>query len=126
MACAANMYEHYKDQSILTMTPGELLIRLYDELSFQLNLSIKNIDDKNLDLANKSLIKSQNIILYLSSTLNKNYPISNNLFQLYDFFNYQLIKANLSKNKQDIQDVLNMVNSLRDTWKQAEKLSRMR
>ena len=66
------------------------------------------------------------MITYLSSTLNHKYSVADNLEQLYEFFNRQLLHANMTKNKNEVAQVLSMVNSLRDAWKQADKLSRMR
>lgn len=126
MTYSNNMYENYKNQSILTMTQSELLIKLYDELSLQLNLGIKAIDDKNYEKANNALFKSQKMITYLNATLNHKYPVAANLEQLYEFFNRQLLHANMTKNKNEVAQVLDMVNSLRDAWKQADKLSRVR
>ena len=121
---AYNPYEQYKTASINTMTPGEMLIALYDEIIKQLNKSIIFIQEKNIPEANKSLIKSQDIINYLIATLDDSYPISAQLTAMYEFFNQQIIQSNIKKETAYIDEILPMITDLKVTFAQADKLAR--
>ena len=83
-----NPYQKYQQQSIMTMTPGELLLKLYDETVKQLRYGEDALQQKQYDRANTSLQKAQRIISHLNKTLAMEYEISQNLEALYDFFNY--------------------------------------
>lgn len=121
----ANPYDKYKEQSVMTMTHGEMLTRLYEEVIKQLNMGVLGIDQKNYNGTNEALKKAQRIINYLKATLDFKYDIANNLASLYDFFNQQIISANIKKNSRFLEEILPMVEELKDAFVQGEKLARM-
>ncbi|MEG0109884.1 MAG: flagellar protein FliS, partial [Oscillospiraceae bacterium] len=53
------------------------------------------------------------------------YPISQNLSSLYEFFTRQIVLANSHMDAQPILDVIPMIEELRDTFAQSEKIVRM-
>lgn len=122
----ANAYQQYKNQSINTMTGGELLIMLYDELIKRVKQAELAIDSQKAEVANDSLQRAQDIIQYLMETLDDQYEIAKSLRALYDFFYSQLIKANISKDAEILRQILPMLIELRSTWKEADKLSHQR
>ena len=89
----------YQEQTILTMTPGEMVVRLFEESEKQLNIAMVCIDDKNIQGANNALQKAQRIFTYLKASLDFNYQLSENLSALYDFFNRRLVEANMKKSR---------------------------
>lgn len=107
--------------SVNTLTPEELLILLYEELSISINKSILHIRNKNIADAHASIIKAENIIIYLIDILDMNYPISNNLLQIYEYLYIQLINANAQKDAEPLKQVLTFVTELKQTWQQADK-----
>jgi len=117
-----NPYKQYKEQSIMTMTKGELLVRLYEECSRRLNLSVIYIEEKKYDKANEALQRAQKIINYLRASLDYKYDISGNLDSLYDYFVRCIVKANIRKDIEIIKEVISMVDGLRDSFKEAEKI----
>lgn len=122
---AYNSYNKYASQSVMTMTHGEMLTKLYEATILNMNLAIKGISEKDIPATNLALQKAQKILNYLTVTLDRQYPISNNLAALYDFFNRQLITANVKKDASLIQEIVPMVEELRDVFIQGDKLSRM-
>lgn len=122
---AYNPYNKYASQSVMTMTHGEMLTKLYEATILNMNLAIKGISEKDIPASNLALQKAQKILNYLTVTLDRQYPISNNLAALYDFFNRQLIAANVKKDASLIQEIVPMVEELRDVFIQGDKLSRM-
>ena len=73
-----NGYEQYKMQSVNTMTSGEMLLLLYDELLKRLTRAQVALEDENYDLFNQSVQRSKEIVQYLDFTLNMDYKISYN------------------------------------------------
>lgn len=121
---AINPYEQYKKQSVMTMTQGEMLTKLYEEIIKQLNGAILYIDEKSVSRANEALQKSQKILNYLKATLDHKYQISENLDSLYDFFIQEIVQANIKKEIKPIQEILPMIEELRDTFIEADRLAR--
>lgn len=117
-----NAYSAYKKQSITTLTPMEVVVRLYDEAEKQINKAIIFIDEKNYAGANTSLQKSQDIVNALRSVLDMSIPISKQLDSLYDFFNRQLIAANVKKDIEILKELLPMLADLRDAFAQVSAM----
>lgn len=119
-----NPYEKYQNLAINTLTPGELIILLYDEISLSLNKAMYNIKNSKTNDAHNNIIKAENIVLYLIDILDMNYPIADKLLELYDFIYKQLVKANVEKNPKLIEETLKLADSLKETWKQADIITR--
>ncbi|MBO5266464.1 MAG: flagellar export chaperone FliS [Ruminiclostridium sp.] len=117
-----NAYSAYKKQSISTLTPMEIVVKLYDEAEKQINIAIVSIEGKNYETANKCLQKSQDIVNALRSVLDMSIPISTQLDALYDFFNRQLIAANVKKDIQILKELLPMLAELRDAFSQVANM----
>ena len=62
-----NGYEQYKLQSVNTMTSGEMLLLLYDELIKRLARAQIALEDENYDLFNQSVQRSKEIVQYLNN-----------------------------------------------------------
>lgn len=116
-----NPIQQYKEQSISTMTPNELLLLLYDELVKDLMRCDLALEQKEYELLETFVDKSVAIIRYLDDTLDDQYPISQNLHKLYDFFDYQLGRVKIGRNKKVLDEVRPMISDLRDSFRQAEK-----
>ena len=121
---AQNPYQKYQQQSVMTMTPGEMLLKLYDEVITQLTAAKQFNEEKDIQKANAAFQKAQKILRYLDQTLDPHYEISASLSALYDYFIRRLVDANLHKDNAPIDEVLPMVAELRDTFAQADKASR--
>ncbi|OPJ56047.1 flagellar export chaperone FliS [Alkalithermobacter paradoxus] len=119
-----NPYATYKNQSVNTATAEDLTLKLYEGCIKFINLAIIGIDQKNIELSNTNIIKAQNIINELNITLNMDYEISKNLRALYDYLNRRLVEANISKDKDILEEVKEFVVEFRDTWKQAMIIAR--
>ena len=116
-----NPYQKYKQQSIMTMTPGELLLKLFDETIKQLHYAQDALPQKQYEQANASMQKATRIISHLNKTLEMQYEISKNLEQLYDFFIHKITQANIYKDPSHIAEILPMIEDLRDAFAQADR-----
>lgn len=116
-----NGYRQYKEQSVMTMTKGELLILLYDELLKRLKRAELALDTKNYVLFEQSAGRSVEIVQYLKDTLNYEYTLSRELSSLYDFFLYELSRLKAGRKKEIIRELQPLIKNLRDTFAEAEK-----
>ena len=69
--------------------------------------------------------KAQAIISHLASTLDPQYPVSKGLSSLYEYFNYQIIQANVRKNPETVNEILPMIEELKEAFAQADKQVRI-
>lgn len=114
-------YQQYKQQSVGSMTPGELLLLLYDELVKRLFRAGLALDKKDYGLFEASVDRGLDIIRYLDDTLDMQYPISRNLNRLYDYFSFELNRVKAGRNKTELDRVKTMVSELRDSFREAQK-----
>jgi len=112
-------YKNYIKQEVEGATKGKLVLLLYDGAIKFMRVSKKAIEENNIQEAHNNIMKAQNIIYELMSTLNMDVgDISRNLMRLYDFMIWQLIEANKEKSKEKVDSVINLMSSLREAWKE--------
>lgn len=120
-----NGYQQYKQNSVLTASPEELTLMLYDGCLKFMRQGKLFIEENNIEGAHNSINKAQAIIEELNVTLNMDISISENLRLLYQFMLQQLIEANIKKEISYIDSVYPMVEELRDTWKEAMRRAKI-
>ena len=118
-----NPIQHYKEQSVNTMTPNELLLLLYDELVKDLLRCGLALEKQEYELMEAAADKSMDIIRYLDDTLDDQYPISRDLSRMYEYFTYQLGRIKIGRNKKELARLRPMLVDMRDTFRAAEKNS---
>ncbi len=116
-------YEQYKEQSINTMTKGEQLVLLFDEVVKNLKKSEIAIETKNYELLDVSIQKATDIVRYLISILDRSIPISNELYRMYDFFLYEFNRIKAGRNADVIEEVKEPVIEMRDAFREADKIA---
>lgn len=116
-------YEQYKEQSINTMTKGEQLVLLFDEVVKNLKKSEIAIETKNYELLDVSIQKATDIVRYLISILDRSIPISNELYRMYDFFLYEFNRIKAGRNAEVIEEVKELVIEMRDAFREADKIA---
>lgn len=114
-------YRDQRDQAINTMTQGELLLLLYDELVKRLTRAELAVKKEDYVLFDASVGRSLEILRYLDDTLDRQYPISADLTKLYEFFSYELQRVKAGRNKTELERVKKMASELRDTFREAQK-----
>ncbi len=119
-----NGYNQYKQNSINTATPEELTLMLYNGLVKFIMQAQTGIEEKNLEKANNSIIRSQDIIREFQVTLNMKYEVAHSLALIYDYMYRRLVEANMKKDRDILEEVLGFAKELRDTWAQAMKLAK--
>lgn len=119
----ARGYQQYKNQAVSTMTQGEMLLLLFDELVKRITRAELALKDQDNVVFEQSVNRSTEIIKYLKQTLNREYEISNQLRALYDFFIYELSRVKASRRQAVLDELKPLVEELRDAFRQAEKRS---
>lgn len=119
MINAQQVYAKYKTTSVYTAGPERLLIMLYDGLLKAMGTARVAIIGQNLTEAHTQLIKSQDIVVELHTSLNMDYEISHALASLYEYFTRKLVEANIAKSVEPLDEIEPRIRELRDAWVQA-------
>lgn len=124
-----NGYVQYREQSILTASPGDLVLMLYDGCLRQLRiaryaLTPADNGQPEMETASQALLKAQDIIGELMQGLDFHYDVAKHLFRVYEYINFQLIQANIRKDGKLIENLEDIMTELRVTWEQVLKINR--
>lgn len=112
----------YLEQKILSAKPEELTLMLYDGLVRFIKTAKQHMASKEIEKTNNAVQRAEAIVTELQSTLNMDYDISNQLDSLYEYVNRRLFDANIQKNSEILDEVLELAETMRDTWKEAMTL----
>lgn len=113
-----NPYQAYQQNSVMTASPQELTLMLYNGSLKFMKLAKKAMADNNFQEKNTNIIKAQNITQELRVTLDPDAEISKNMEQLYEYMYTRLIEANTKNDVGILEEVEGLMVELRDTWKQ--------
>ena len=116
-------YQQYKQQSVGSMTPGELLLLLYDELVKRATMAAIALGKEDFPAFEAAVDRCTDIVNYLDETLDHKYPISQELSRMYEYFTYQLGRIKIGRNKQELEKLRPMLAEMRDAFHTAEKNS---
>ena len=117
----ANPYQQFMQQSVSTMTPVQLLVALFEKSEQELKKAVYFIDNKEVENANKSIIKVQDIVLLLDGSLKMKYQVSDNLSALYGYFKERLIEANIKKDAEIIKELIPFFSELKESFSEITK-----
>lgn len=113
-------HKQYTNIHIATVDRGRLLLMLYDGCLKFLKLSKAGLEAKDLPKFARFLSKGQAIISELMLTLDfeKGGEIAKDLDRLYDFMLFYLTEANLEKNPEKIQRVINLLETIAGAYRE--------
>lgn len=111
----------YQRNAILTASPAELTLMLYDGAIKFCNIAIIGIEKKDMEKAHVNLKKAQDIITELRVTLDRKYPVWEDFDRVYDYIYRRLVDANMHKDVSEVEDALKYIREMRDTWKEVMK-----
>ena len=114
----------YRNQQIMMASSEQLTLMLYDGAIRFLRASITAIEAKDMDKAHEMNIRTQEIVREFRGTLNMEVEMSENWDKLYEFMEYRLAEGNIKKDKAMLQEVLDLLKEMRDTWAEAMKLAK--
>lgn len=116
-----NAYGQYNNSKILTASPAELTLMLYEGAIKFCNVAITAVENKDIEKTHIHIQKTEKIIDYLRQTLDMNYPVAEDFERVYSYIGRRLIEANVKKDKEILEEVNGHLRSLRDTWKEVMK-----
>lgn len=119
-----NAYAQYNNSKILTASPAELTLMLYDGAIKFCNIAELAIDEKDIQKAHTNIVKTQKIIEYLRQTLDMKYPVANDFENIYVYLERRLVHANVKKDKEILEECIGHLRSVRDTWKEVMRINR--
>ncbi len=115
----------YKNQQIMTASPAELTLMLYNGAIRFTSESILALENGDLNKSHNANLRAQNIVREFMLTLDMQYEISRNWAALYEYINYRLIQANIKKDREMLAEARTLLTEMRDTWHQAMKAVRV-
>jgi len=121
VATAPNGYQRYMKTRIETASQPQLLVMLFDAAVKKLHIARKAMEEKDIEVTHNELIKVQRIFSELMVALDFKLggDLANQLYAIYDFVYRQLVQANIRRDTKLIDDVLPIVEDLRDGWTKA-------
>ena len=117
-------YAAYKDNKILTASPAELTLMLYEGAIKFCNVAIIAIEQNDIEKAHNNIMKVQRIIEEFQITLDFKYPIANDFNNVYNYLMRRLREANMTKDKEILEEVNGHIRTMRDTWKEVMRLAK--
>lgn len=110
-----DLFKKYQEMEIQTSSAGKLILLLYDEAIKCLNQT--KAEGENIEETNHLLLKTQKIIRELMCSLNLGMgEISTRWYSLYEYIYQKLIQANIERNPQIVEEVLSLLQPLREAW----------
>ncbi len=119
-----NPYAMYENNKVLTASNEELTMMLFDGNVRFCKIALEAMKNKEIEKAHKNIIKIQNILLELRMTLDKKYAISKDLDEMYQLIYDKTVHANMRQDVDVLEQCLDLLTDLRDTWKEAMKKAR--
>ena len=116
-----NACAQYNNNKVLTASPAELTLLLYEGAIKFCNIAMMGIEEKNIQKAHDNIKKAQAIIEELQATLNHSYKVAEDFDNVYRYIYDLLVQANMHKDKEILERALTEIRGMRDTWKEVMK-----
>ena len=81
------------------------------------NMAIIAIDNQDVEKAHNNIMKVERIVLEFQATLDHKYPVAEDFDRVYNYLVLRLHEANLKKDKEIMEEVVEHLRSMRDNWK---------
>jgi flagellar protein FliS len=114
-------YAQYLNSKIMTATPAELTLMLYEGAIKYGNIAIVAMENNNPAKAHENIVKVENIIQNFRETLDKKYPVWQDFENVYVYLLRRCHEANMTKDPAIMEEVLTHLRSMRDNWKEVMK-----
>ncbi len=113
-----NPYDQYQRNKILTASPAELTLMLYDVAIKFGNIAIAamRLEKKDIEKAHLNIVKVQNILEEFRATLNWDYPVAQDFDNVYVYLLQRSLQANIAKDPEIMEEVVGHLRTMRETW----------
>ena len=119
-----NAYAKYNNNKVLTASPAELTLMLYDGAIKFCNIAIMGVEQNDIQKAHTNIRKVERIIDEFRSTLDRKYAVAEDFDRVYVYLLNRLVEANVKKDKEILEEVNTHLRSMRDTWKEVMRLNK--
>jgi flagellar protein FliS len=110
----------YVSNSVETMSPGRMVVALYDRLVVDLERAEQAIAAADAATAHDCLLHAQSIVSELHDSLDvEQWPAGRRLKDVYVFLLFELVTANVEKDGTRVAACRTLVLPLRDAWYEA-------
>lgn len=117
-----NPYNAYKQNTVNLASKEQLLLMLVDGAVKYTKIARLAIEKKDIQLAHKELVRVQDIFTELMVTLDRTAGQAyEDLFRVYEYIKTKLVEANIKKDIKVIDEVLPLIENVRDTWHEVNK-----
>lgn len=121
---ARNPFAEYENNKIMTASPAEVTLMLYEGAIKFCNMAIIAIESGEIEKAHHNIKKTQRIIEEFRNTLDHKYKVAEDFDRIYVYILQRLLEANIKKDKAILEEVNMHLRSVRDTWKEVMRRSR--
>ena len=118
-----NGYAAYANNKIMTASPAELTLMLYEGAIKFCNIAIVACERKEIEKAHINIRKTDRIIEEFQITLNRKYKVAEDFDNVYKYIRQRLFEANITKDPEILEEVLEHLRTMRDTWKEVMVLT---
>lgn len=116
-----NPYAKYANNKVMTATPAELTLMLYEGAIKFCNLAKIDLEKGEIGNAMHHVQRARAIILELQSTLNFKYPVAKDFDLIYTYILQLMRECNKNHDMETLEELLVQLRDIRDTWKQVMK-----
>ena len=125
MAINKNPYAQYQNSRILTASPAELTLMLYEGAIKFGNIAVMGMKQKDIEKAHVNIKKVQRIVAECRATLDMKYPVAQDFDRVYVYLERRMAEANMTKDPEIMEEVVSHLRSMRDTWKEVMRLNKI-
>ncbi len=111
-------YAQYNRNKIMTASPAELTLLLYDGAIKFCNVALLGLEQNDMEKVHINITKAEDIIVEFQSTLNHKYAVAEDFDKIYKYIYELLVEANIKKDKELLERALSELRGMRDTWKE--------
>lgn len=111
-----NPYMKFMQQSVSTLTPGEMIVKLYEKAERELQKAVYFFENDDKISAYQCVNKVQKIVSTLDAALKVKYEVSDSLAALYEFFSWQLVEAKYQDDPKLLEELIPFFTELRETF----------
>ena len=124
MSNLATLRDRYQSNSVDTMSPGRLIVALYERLLLDLKRGVEAIVREDIAETHALLVHAQDIVGELRDSLDVDaWPAAKQLASLYDFVISELIEANVDKDASRVVACHDLLLPLCEAWREAAGLA---
>ena len=121
---SGNPYAKYANNKVLTASPAELTLMLYEGAIKFCNLAKIDMEKGEYGGAMEHVKKARNIIVELQTTLDFKYPAAKDFDLIYSYVFDRLTESNTKHDIEALEQALEEIRELRDIWKQLMKIGK--